>query len=182
MTSVVRSAHGLVRAVAAFRAHGVQHGSLPSFDGRGPHLSNRGTMRVGDRFAIRAQQTRAALATGPGGTLLVGDRVFINQGAVIHADVSVTIGSHVLVGDGVAVCDTDFHEVEPGAGVRRAPIVVGDGVWLARSVLVLPGAQIGEGTVVAAGSVVRGELPPWVVAAGTPARPVRDITARGTRR
>lgn len=182
MTSKARSAHGLVRAVAAFRIHGVEHGSLPSFDGRGPHLSNRGTMRVGDRFATRAQQTRPALATGPHGTLAMGDRVFVNQGAVIHAADSVTIGSHVLVGDDVAICDTDFHEVDPGSGVRHSPIEIGDHVWLARSVLVLPGARIGTGTVVAAGSVVRGELPPWVVAAGSPAQPVRDIATRGTRR
>lgn len=168
--------------MVAFRAHGIQHGSMPSFDGRGPHLSNRGTIQVGDRFATRAHQTRPALATGPAGSLVIGDRVFVNQGAVIHADESIVIGSHVLVGDGVAICDTDFHEVDPGGGVTRSAVVVGDHVWLARSVLVLPGARIGEGTVVAAGAVVRGELPPWVVAAGSPARPVRDITSRGTRR
>ncbi len=177
-----RQGAGFLRAVAVFRRHGVSHGSLPSFDGRGPFLCNRGEMSVGENFAIRSQQTRPSLATGPNGRLLIGDRVFVNQGAVLHAELALTIGSRVLIGDGVAISDTDFHEIDPGQGVRTAPVVIGDGVWLTRSVVVLPGAQIGAGTVVAAGSVVRGELPPWVLAAGSPARPVRDISTRGTRR
>jgi acetyltransferase-like isoleucine patch superfamily enzyme len=172
---------GVIRAVLAFRLHHVAYGSLPCFNGRGPLLRNAGTMSVGERFGTRSPQTRASLATGPDGCLSIGDRVFVNQGAVLHANAAVTIGSHVLIADGVAICDTDFHEVDPGRGVRTEPIVVGDNVWLARSVVVLPGARIGEGTVVAVGSVVRGELPPWVVAAGSPARPVRDIPTRGRR-
>ncbi|GAB3683501.1 hypothetical protein GCM10028814_21670 [Angustibacter aerolatus] len=172
----------LVRAVTALRLHGVEHGPLPSCVGPVPYLRNAGRMRVGERFAVRGVQTRASLVTAPGGELTIGDRVFVNQGATIHAEQSVTIGSHVHVGDGVALCDTDFHEVDPGEGVHVAPVVIGDGVWLARSVTVLPGAVVGEGTVVAAGSVVRGELPPWVVAAGAPARPVRDVRTRGRRR
>lgn len=179
---LARHSTGLVRAVAALRVHGVSHGALPSFVGRAPILRNRGEMSVGERFATRSQQTRPSLATGPAGRLLIGDRVFVNQGSVLHADLSLTIGSRVFIGDGVAISDTDFHEVDPGLGVRTEPVVIGDGVWLARAVVVLPGARIGEGTVVAAGSVVRGELAPWVVAAGSPARPVRDIMTRGTRR
>lgn len=180
--TIVRSGTGWLRAVAWLRLHGIEHEAFPSFTGRAPLLDNKGTMRLGAHVATRTHQVRPALATGPSGLLTIGDHTFVNQGAVLHAELSVTIGRRVLIGDHSAVCDTDFHEVDPGGGVRTAPIVVGDDVWLARSVVVLPGATIGEGTVVAAGSVVRGELPPWVVAAGSPARPVRDITSRGRRR
>lgn len=177
-----RSAHGLVRALAVLRAHGVEHGGFPSFDGRAPLLSNHGRMVFGAHVAVRAQQVRASLTTGANGSLVIGDRSFINQGVMVHAEASVTLGAHVLVGDFTAISDSDFHEVDPGNGVRVRPVVIGDNVWLARSVVVLPGSVIGEGTVVASGSVVRGHLPPWVVAAGAPARPVRDITTRGVRR
>lgn len=178
----LRHGTGMVRAVLSYRAHGVTHEAFPSFTGRAPFIANRGTMRLGAHVAVRAQQVRASLATGPAGVLVLGDHTFVNQGAVLHADLAVTIGARVLIGDHSAICDTDFHEVDPGAGVRTAPITVGDDVWLARAVIVLPGAVIGEGTVVAAGSVVRGELPPWVLAAGSPARPVRDLRSRGVRR
>jgi acetyltransferase-like isoleucine patch superfamily enzyme len=180
--TTLRSGVGWLRALVRLRLHGVEHDGFPSFVGRAPLLHNRGTMRVGSHVATRSQQTRPALATGPYGLLVIGDHSFVNQGAVVHAALSVTIGRRVLIGDYAVVSDTDFHEVDPGMGVRTAPVVIGDDVWLARNVIVLPGATIGEGTVVAAGSVVRGELPPWVVAAGSPARPVRDIVTRGPRR
>nr|WP_269205339.1 acyltransferase [Motilibacter aurantiacus] len=106
----------------------------------------------------------------------------MNQGTVVHCESAVTIGSRVRIGDLCAVYDTNFHEIEPGAGVRTAPVTIGDDVWLARGVVVLPGTAIGEGSVVAAGSVVRGEVPPWVVVAGNPAVVVRTIEARGRRR
>jgi maltose O-acetyltransferase len=48
-------------------------------------------------------------------------------------------------------------------------------VWLGRSVIVLPGSKIGDHTVVAAGSIVKGDLPPRVLAAGNPARVVREL-------
>ena len=180
--TIVRSGAGWLRALAWLRLHGVEHEAFPSFVGRAPLLDNKGTMRLGAHVATRTHQVRPALATGPSGLLVIGDNTFVNQGAVLHAELSVTIGARVLIGDHSAVCDTDFHEVDPGTGVRTSPVVIGDDVWLARSVVVLPGSTIGEGTVVAAGSVVRGELPPWVVAAGSPARPVRDVTTRGRRR
>jgi acetyltransferase-like isoleucine patch superfamily enzyme len=181
-SQLVRSGTGWLRALAWLRMHGVEHEAFPSFLGRAPFIDNQGSMRFGAHVATRSQQVRPALATGRCGLLVIGDHTFVNQGAVLHAELSVTIGRRVLIGDHSAVYDTDFHEVDPGTGVRSAPVVIGDDVWLARSVVVLPGSTIGEGTVVAAGSVVRGDLPPWVVAAGSPARPLRDITTRGRRR
>jgi acetyltransferase-like isoleucine patch superfamily enzyme len=175
------TALSLVRALLTLRRHGVRHGRLPSFTGRAPRITNDGTISVGERFAVRAHQVRAALSTGPGGRLDIGDRVFVNQGAVLHAAQWIRIGARVRIGDNTAICDTDFHEVEPGLGVKVAPIVIGDDVWLARGVTVLPGSRIGEGSVIGAGSVVRGEIPAWVVAVGNPARPVREITTRGER-
>jgi maltose O-acetyltransferase len=55
------------------------------------------------------------------------------------------------------------------------PVKIADNVWLGSGVIVCPGVRIGEDTVVGAGAVVTRDLPTGVVAAGVPARVVRDI-------
>ncbi len=173
---------GWLRATALLRARRVHHGAWPSFAGRAPSIVNRGTMVVGSRFAVRGGQFRSAFRVEPDALLEIGDDVFVNQGTTVHASHCVRIGSHVRIGDVCAIYDTSFHEVDPGEGVEVAPVAIGDHVWLARGVVVLPGATIGEGAVVGANSVVVGEIPPWVVAAGQPARALREIRTRGRRR
>ncbi|MDX6211054.1 MAG: hypothetical protein QOF82_141 [Frankiales bacterium] len=171
----------VARAELTLRAHRVEHGPLPSMMGRPPLITNRGEIRVGRRFSTSGRQFRASIGTGSGGSLVIGDDVFLNQGSVVHAELSVTIGSRVRIGDLSAVYDTNFHELEVGQGVRMAPVVIEDDVWLARQVVVLPGTTIGTGTVVGAGSVVKGEIPAWVVVSGVPAKVVREISERGPR-
>ncbi|MFY0407336.1 acyltransferase [Solicola sp. PLA-1-18] len=172
----------LVRAQLTMRLKGIGHGQWPSFVGPRPFLSVDGEMSVGDHFAVRAQQLRASIAVEAPARLTIGDDVFVNQGAVIHARTQISIGSRVRIGDLVSVCDTDFHEVDPGGGIRSEPIVIGDDVWIARGAVVLPGSSIGDGAVVAAGSVVRGDVPPWTLVGGVPAKVIRPITSRGRRR
>jgi maltose O-acetyltransferase len=108
----------------------------------------------------------------------VGARTFINFGVVLLDVATITIGDDVQVGPNVQLL-TATHPVEPEP--RRAkfeaarPIVVGDNVWLGGGVIVCPGASIGENTVVGAGAVVIRDLPPNVVAAGNPARVIRQL-------
>jgi acetyltransferase-like isoleucine patch superfamily enzyme len=111
-----------------------------------------------------------------GAVLEIGDDVLLNQGVNIYVSSRVTIGSHSKLADLVAIYDTDFHEVEPGADIRRAPVVLGENVWLGRGVLVLPGVTIGDHSVVAAGSVVLDDVPPNTLVAGTPAKVVRALS------
>jgi acetyltransferase-like isoleucine patch superfamily enzyme len=77
---------------------------------------------------------------------------------------------------------TDNHRYEGDRLPYDATVVVrhvtiGDNVWLGDQVLVLPGAEIGEGAVIQAGSVVVGRIPPLTVAGGNPARPFRTRDA-----
>jgi acetyltransferase-like isoleucine patch superfamily enzyme len=74
---------------------------------------------------------------------------------------------------------TSGHAIGPAshrAGpVEAAPVVVEDGAWIGACVTLLPGARVGAGSVVGAGSLVVGELPPCVLAVGRPARVVRRL-------
>lgn len=115
-----------------------------------------------------------------GSRLSVGDDVGMS-GCSIVASESVTIGDRVLLGADVIVADTDFHPVRPEGrrwsrrGVARAPITIEDNVFLGARSIVLKGVTIGADSVIAASSVVTRDIPPGVVAAGTPARVVGTI-------
>jgi len=108
-------------------------------------------------------------------------RGFGITGGVICAAARVHIGDHVTVGANCTILDTDFHPLEVGR--RRldppsgaaAEVTIEDDVFLGTQALILKGTHIGRGAVIGAGSVVAGEIPPGVVAAGNPARVLREI-------
>ena len=115
------------------------------------------------------------------GEISIGDRTFVNVGAVVLDVAPVTIGAHCQIATCVQLL-TATHPADPGprrAGWESAePIGVGDNVWLGGGVIVLPGVTIGDDTVVGAGSVVTRDLPAGVVAVGNPARVLREIGER----
>ena len=113
-----------------------------------------------------------------GAHTFVGARTFANWGLVSLDVATVTIGDDVQIGPNVQLL-TATHPLEPGPRRDKweaaEPIVIGDTVWLGGGVIVCPGVSIGADTVVGAGSVVTRDLPPGVVAVGSPARVVRSL-------
>lgn len=122
----------------------------------------------------------------PGAELLIGLDVGMS-GTTVCAAHSVTIGDRVMLGADVMVTDTDFHEVD--AVPRRhlaVPdprpedrVVIDNDVFVGARAIVLRGSTIGAGTVIGAGSIVAGEIPPGVVAAGSPCRVIRPLRLGG---
>jgi maltose O-acetyltransferase len=114
----------------------------------------------------------------------VGARTFANFGLTVLDVATVTIGEDVQIGPHVQLL-TATHPLE--AEPRRAkwesatPVVVDDNVWLGGGVIVCPGVTIGRSTVVGAGAVVTKDLPPHVLAVGSPARPIRSLPGDGPR-
>lgn len=108
----------------------------------------------------------------------IGARVFVNVGLVALDVARITIGDDVQIGPNVQLL-TPTHPTE--AEPRRAkweaaePITIGDNVWLGGGAIVLAGVSIGDDTVVGAGAVVTRDLPPGVVAMGSPARVTREV-------
>lgn len=110
--------------------------------------------------------------------LVVGARTFVNRNCYLDLEGTLTLGEAVTIGHG-ATFVTTVHTIGPAArrcgptGAR--PIDVGDGAWVGANVTVLPGVRIGRGAVVAAGAVVRDDVPPDYLVAGVPARLVRRL-------
>jgi acetyltransferase-like isoleucine patch superfamily enzyme len=141
-----------------------------------PHIENHGRIRIGNRVRLSSAFSPLELFTGPAGLIEIGDSVFINYGTMISAHSLVRIGSNVMIGNYSIIADTEIPGIgePPGAPqVEICGVEIEDGAWLAARVTVLPGARIGAGAIIAAGSVVSGHIPAGAVAGGIPARILR---------
>ena len=144
--------------------------------------SVRGTLiQIGARTVVDAFVK--IKATGGMGDLTIGADCAINSGTVIYTGNGITIGDAVLIAANCTLAPTNHAFSDPSRRIRdqgfqpsRGGIIIGDDVWLGANVVVLDGANIGQGCVIAAGSVVRGTLEPYSIYAGTPAK---RVGARG---
>ena len=147
-----------------------------------PDISNDGALHVGKGFALLGHIHRCSLGIYPGAELRIGDNVVINNGTIISTRIRVEIGDGTGIGYHCLLMDSDQHPIAPGLPTNEGPIVIGKHVWLASKVTVLQGVTIGDFAVVAAGSVVTKDVPPYAVVGGVPAKVLRyldqDITWR----
>ncbi len=141
-----------------------------------PNVENRGRILLGARVRLNSHWVPVEMVCGPDGVIDIADGVFINFGSIISAQLRVQIGANAMVGNYCIVADTEIPGIEqPTAGPKMQPraVEIGAGAWLAARVTVLPGARIGAGAVIAAGSVVAGDIPAGAIAGGIPARVLR---------
>jgi maltose O-acetyltransferase len=115
------------------------------------------------------------------GPVSFGHGVFVNRGCHFVAMAGLDIGDQVRFGERVSIHD-ESHIFEPVSETaahrddyRTKPISIGDRVWIGANVVILPGVRIGSDSVVAAGAVVRSDIPSGVLAAGVPATVVREL-------
>ncbi|MGQ4512824.1 DapH/DapD/GlmU-related protein [Streptomyces sp. DW26H14] len=140
-------------------------------------------IELGDYCVVGEQVTLTAglvpgLDLGPEPYVTIGDGVVLGRGSHVIADTTVTIGPDTYCGPYVYITTTNHSYDDPHTPVgkqwpRIAPVVIGAGCWLGTGAVILPGAVLGRNVVVAAGSVVRGDVPDHAVVAGAPARIVR---------
>ncbi|HET9984023.1 MAG TPA: 2,3,4,5-tetrahydropyridine-2,6-dicarboxylate N-acetyltransferase [Longimicrobiales bacterium] len=117
----------------------------------------------------------------------IGERVIVMMGAVINIgavigagtmiDMNAVVGARALVGEN---CHIGAGAVLAGVlePPSAEPVVVEDDVLVGANAVVLEGCRVGKGSVVAAGAVVTSDIPPGVVAAGQPARVIKEVDAR----
>lgn len=149
-------------------------GKLTSANGR-PMVKNKGTIEIGRNVAIWSVFDRTKFLVHAGAALRIGSNSRIN-GVHISVKNSVTIGDNVRIGPYTLIMDSDFHDIHDRKKEgKKGAVVIGNNVWIASKVTVLKGVKIGEGSMVAAGSVVVKDIPPYSLAAGVPARVIRQL-------
>ena len=119
--------------------------------------------------------------------LLFGENFQMNDYVHITAMESVKIGNNVLLASKIYISDCshgsysgDENDSYPDSiphdrPLSSKPVAIEDNVWLGEFVSVLPGVTIGKGSIVGANSVVSKNLPPYVIAVGTPAKPIKKF-------
>lgn len=113
-----------------------------------------------------------------GCNIRVGENFFANFNLTILDEGYVTIGDNAFIGPNVSIY-TACHPLradERNTGAEWAePVTIGDNVWIGGSVTITPGVTIGDNVVIGAGAVVTRDIPSNVIAAGVPARVIREI-------
>lgn len=117
-----------------------------------------------------------------GAEIIIGENTRIH-GTCIHAYNKISIGKNCLIAANTQIFDGSGHDISfPDVENRiytkgnAKPIIIEDHVWIGANCIILPGVTIGNGSIIAAGSVVYNDIPPMVVAGGNPAKVIRDYS------
>ena len=135
-------------------------------------------IQLGD--GVRIDDSVKIVATGElviGHDTHIGASVVINAGGGVHIGHHVSISAHCSIYSASSVYD-ELREVLPGVFARRneqGVIIIDDYVVVGAGSVILPKTNIGKGSAIGAGSVVRGRVPPFELWAGAGARKIKDV-------
>jgi len=151
--------------------------------------SNKNNIVIGANTHIRGE----LLIFAYGGKISIGNNCYIGENSKIWSGENVIIGNNVLISHNVNIIDSNSHEIdynerakgfqhiismghpkEKGA-IETLPIIINNNVWINFNSIILKGVTIGEGAIIAAGSVVTKDVPAWTVVAGNPAKIIKEL-------
>jgi acetyltransferase-like isoleucine patch superfamily enzyme len=121
------------------------------------------------------------LTLAPQARIAIGRGCFLNRGTMLAALERIEIGDHVMFANNCFVGDSDHRHDDPKKPVTwqgfvpRGPVRIGSNCWFGVNSVVTGGVEIGERCVIGANSVVTDDLPRGVIAAGAPAKVIREI-------
>lgn len=127
-------------------------------------LDYGGKLEIGERFKMR---DGAKIRVRKGATCKIGKNTSVNCNNMIACRESVIIGDNVQLSPNVQIYDHD-HDYRSEGGVKAgryktAPVEIGNSVWIGANSVILRGAKIGDNCVIAAGSIVKGNIPDGIV-------------------
>ena len=117
-------------------------------------------------------------------SMAIGEGSIVNLNCMIAANERIEIGRHCMFANSCFLTDADHRFDDPDLPVThqgvnpKGPVRIGDNCWFGANCVVTGGVTIGERSVVGANSVVTKDLPPGVIAAGAPAKVIREIEFR----
>ncbi len=129
-------------------------------------LGKKSSILVKNTFAI---YSGAKIYINNGAKLILGGG-FINNNLNLICHEKIQIGKEVAISENVTIRDSDNHQITSHKHVKTEPIIIGNNVWIGMNVTILKGVNIGDGAIIAAGSLVNKDIPPNTLAGGVPAK------------
>lgn len=151
-------------------------------------IQGRGEYSIGNDVHIISKELlnpvgggKTVLQTLDGGKISIGNNVGISH-AILCAREKIIIEDNVLIGGGTKIYDNDFHSLEylyrmqnPDRHIRKGQVKIKEGAFIGAHSIILKGVEIGEHSIVGAGSVVSCNIPNHEIWAGNPAEFIRKI-------
>ncbi len=152
------------------------------------NLKDKNKIVIGSNSHIRGQ----ILTFGHGGNIEIGDYCYVGRNTYIWSGLNIKIGNRVLISHNCNIFDNDTHPLDAekrhvqfkniinqgqpkNINLNDKAVVIKNDVLIGANAIVLKGVTIGEGAVVAAGSVVAKDVEPYTVVAGNPAKFIKKI-------
>lgn len=162
---------------------------LPNCD-----ISPRATISPDARIFPSVRGTRIAIgahtkifefvvirAIGGEGDIIIGEHCYLNPHCSLYSGNGIRIGNYVLIAAGTSIMPTNHAITQRDAFIRnqgfapsRGGVTIEDDVWIGANSVILDGAHIERGAVIAAGSVVNGRIPTYSIWGGVPAKLIKE--------
>ncbi len=108
--------------------------------------------------------------------LSIGDWSSVGENALIYNLGPIEIGEQVTISQRAHLCAGTHDASDPAMPLQKPPIAVGDQGWVCADAFIGPGVTVGEGAVVGARAVAVGDVDPWTIVGGNPARAIKERT------
>lgn len=121
----------------------------------------------------RGAHIYASVAIWAPWNLTIGNESCLAPGVVCYCMDVITIGDRVTISQGAHLCTGTHDYSSPKFQLMTRPITIHNQAWICAEAFIHPGISIGEGAIAGARSVVTKDLPPWMVCAGNPCKPIK---------
>ncbi|HVC06037.1 MAG TPA: acyltransferase [Solirubrobacterales bacterium] len=150
----------------------------PPIEGEVLEALGEGRLRIGEGTLL---EPGCWLTLAPEARIEIGAGCFLNRNTMLAAYERITIGDHTMLANGCFIGDAEHRFDDPRIPVTQqgftpnGPVEIGSNCWFGVNCVVTGGVTVGERCVIGANSVVTASLPPGVIAAGAPARILRQV-------
>lgn len=133
------------------------------------HLNKKSHLHIGKQVSLYPY---ASISVASNAHMEIGNRTFFNKRCEIICKEKIVIGNDCAISWNVTIMDTDYHSINGQNNV--SPVYIGNHVWICCHSVILKGVKIGNGAIVAAGSIVTRDVPPNSIVAGSPAQVIKN--------
>lgn len=153
-------------------------------------LAKSSQIKIGNDFICNSGERNtidtsrySKICVRPHATLIIGNQSGMSN-TIIQCYNKIEIGDYVNIGAGCLIFDTNFHSTDwqqredrktDGHNAKTAPIYIGNDVFIGAKSIICKGVTIGEKSMIAAGSVVIKDIPPYSIAGGNPCKVIKSI-------